>query len=70
MRAEEPIRLAVLVDLCDDQQVQALVARAGRSAPHILVNNAGGWGTGAAVPHSPRAEWNAVWTSICAHRCC
>jgi len=29
--------------------------------PHILVNNAGGWGTGDhQFPISPRSEWNAV----------
>src|SRR5450756_1478971 len=62
VRAEGRSAWPVLVDLCDDQQVEALVAKAeSLGAPHILVNNAGGWGTGDhQFPNSPRAEWNAV----------
>jgi len=62
VRAEGRYAWPVLVDLCDDQQVEALVAKAeSLGGPHILVNNAGGWGTGDhQFPLSPRAEWNAV----------
>ena len=62
VRAEGRHAWPVLVDLCDDQQVEALVAKAETlGGPHVLVNNAGGWGTGdQQFPLSPRAEWNAV----------
>lgn len=62
VRAEGRHAWPVLGDLCDDEQVEALVARAEKlGGPHILVNNAGGWGTGDhQFPLSPRAEWNAV----------
>ena len=62
VRAEGRYAWPVLVNLCDDQQVEALVAKAeSLGGPHILVNNAGGWGTGDhQFPLSPRAEWNAV----------
>ena len=62
VRAEGRHAWPVLVDLCDDQQVEALVAKAkALGGPHILVNNAGGWGTGDhQFPISPRSEWNAV----------
>jgi NAD(P)-dependent dehydrogenase (short-subunit alcohol dehydrogenase family) len=47
VRAESRHAWPVLIDLCDDQQVEALVAKAeALGGPHILVNNAGGWGTG------------------------
>ena len=62
VRAEGRYAWPVPVDLCDDQQVEALVAKAeSLVGPHILVNNAGGWGTGDhQFPISPRSEWNAV----------
>jgi NAD(P)-dependent dehydrogenase (short-subunit alcohol dehydrogenase family) len=62
VRAEGRYAWPVLVDLCDDQQVEALVAKAEElGGPHILVNNAGGWGAGDhQFPLSPRAEWSAV----------
>lgn len=52
----------VQVDICDDDQSEALIAQAGSlGGPHILVNNAGGWGTGEhQFPLSPRAQWSAV----------
>jgi NAD(P)-dependent dehydrogenase (short-subunit alcohol dehydrogenase family) len=50
------------VDVRQDGQVQALVRRAETlGGPHILVNNAGGWGNGAQqFPLSPVSEWTAV----------
>ncbi|MHB8188094.1 MAG: SDR family NAD(P)-dependent oxidoreductase [Dermatophilaceae bacterium] len=62
VRAEGRYAWPVLVDLCDDQQVEALVAKAEvLGGPHILVNNVGGWGAGDhQFPLSPRTEWNAV----------
>jgi 3-oxoacyl-[acyl-carrier protein] reductase len=62
VRAEGRYAWPVLVDLCDDQQVEALVAKAkALGGPQILVNNAGGWGTGDhQFPLSPPSEWSAV----------
>jgi len=62
VRAEGRRAWPVRIDVCDDQQVEALVAKAeSLGGPHILVNNAGGWGAGGhQFPLSPRAEWNAV----------
>lgn len=50
------------VDISDDVESEALVARAESvGGLHILVNNAGGWGTGERqFPLSPRSEWTAV----------
>jgi NAD(P)-dependent dehydrogenase (short-subunit alcohol dehydrogenase family) len=50
------------VDICDDDESEALIAQAeSLGGPHILVNNAGGWGTGQhQFPLSPRSEWTAV----------
>ena len=62
VRAEGTRAWSVQVDLRDDDQVEALVATAtSLGGPQILVNNAGGWGTGDhQFPLSPVAEWNAV----------
>ncbi len=52
----------VQVDICDEGECAELVGRAtSLGGPHILVNNAGGWGAGAhQFPVSPRAQWSAV----------
>ena len=53
---------AAQVEVGDDQQAAALVELArSLGGPHILVNNAGGWGSGERrFPHSPSAEWSGV----------
>lgn len=49
-------------DVCDDGQVGEVVDRASAmGGPHVLVNNAGGWGgAGRQYPVATRAEWGAV----------
>jgi len=50
-------------DVCDDADVDAMVARAAAlgGGPHIVVNNAGGWGrAGRQFPQASPAEWAAV----------
>ena len=53
---------AVRADVCDEDDVASIVAQAGDlGAVHILVNNAGGWGTaGRQFPDATPAEWGAV----------
>ncbi len=53
---------AAHVEIGDDQQAVALVELArSLGGPHLLVNNAGGWGGGdRQFPHSPPAEWSSV----------
>lgn len=51
------------VDVCDDSDVEAMVRQASRWAggPHVLVNNAGGWGrSDRQFPRAQPAEWGAV----------
>jgi 3-oxoacyl-[acyl-carrier protein] reductase len=54
--------IPVVVDVCDGQQAEALVAGvATGGGPHILINNAGGWGRGEhQYPRSPVHEWSAA----------
>lgn len=54
---------AVRADVCDDRDVEAIASTAASlgGGPHILVNNAGGWGTaGRCFPLADPAEWGAV----------
>jgi NAD(P)-dependent dehydrogenase (short-subunit alcohol dehydrogenase family) len=54
---------AVRADVCDDRGVEAIVTAAATlgGGPHILVNNAGGWGAaGRQFPEATPAEWGAV----------
>jgi NAD(P)-dependent dehydrogenase (short-subunit alcohol dehydrogenase family) len=54
---------AVTTDVCDARGVAAIAAAADSlgGGPHILVNNAGGWGTaGRRFPEATTAEWGAV----------
>jgi 3-oxoacyl-[acyl-carrier protein] reductase len=54
---------AVRADVCDDRGIEAIAATAAAlgDGPHILVNNAGGWGTaGRRYPEATPAEWGAV----------
>jgi NAD(P)-dependent dehydrogenase (short-subunit alcohol dehydrogenase family) len=62
VRAEGRKAWPVQVDVCDDGQAESLVAEArSLGGPHVLVNNAGGWGSGDdQYPLSPKAEWEAV----------
>ncbi|MGA8116242.1 MAG: SDR family NAD(P)-dependent oxidoreductase [Actinocatenispora sp.] len=50
------------VDVRDDHAVDAMVEQATRlGGPHVLVNNAGGWGgTGDQFPAAETAAWSAV----------
>jgi NAD(P)-dependent dehydrogenase (short-subunit alcohol dehydrogenase family) len=53
---------AAQVEVGDDEQAAALVELArSLGGPQILVNNAGGWGSGdQRFPHSPYAKWSRV----------
>ena len=53
---------SIRADVCDDDDVGAVVARATEiGGPHVLVNNAGGWGTARRqFPDASPAEWGAV----------
>lgn len=54
---------AVTADVCDTRGVEAIAAAAASlgGGPHILVNNAGGWGgAGRRFPEATPAEWGAV----------
>jgi NAD(P)-dependent dehydrogenase (short-subunit alcohol dehydrogenase family) len=54
---------AVTADVCDARGVAAIAAGAASlgGGPHILVNNAGGWGSaGRRFPEATPAEWGAV----------
>jgi NAD(P)-dependent dehydrogenase (short-subunit alcohol dehydrogenase family) len=48
-------------DVTDDDQVRRMIAFAGRDGggPHVLVNNAGGWGE-ANFPEATPAQWSAT----------
>jgi NAD(P)-dependent dehydrogenase (short-subunit alcohol dehydrogenase family) len=57
------ISRAVRADICDERDVEAIAASAAAlgDGPHILVNNAGGWGpAGRQFPEASPAEWGAV----------
>jgi NAD(P)-dependent dehydrogenase (short-subunit alcohol dehydrogenase family) len=54
---------AVRADVCDDRGIEAIAATAAAlgGGLHILVNNAGGWGTtDRQYPEATPAEWGAV----------
>lgn len=54
---------AVHSDICDEAGVEAIAASAAAlgDGPHILVNNAGGWGpAGRQFPEASPAEWGSV----------
>jgi len=53
---------AMQADVCDDEDLFAVVARATAvGGPHVLVNNAGGWGgAGRQFPDASPTEWGAV----------
>lgn len=54
---------AVTADVCDPRGAEAIAAGAASlgGGPHILVNNAGGWGSaGRRFPEATAAEWGAV----------
>jgi NAD(P)-dependent dehydrogenase (short-subunit alcohol dehydrogenase family) len=48
-------------DVTDDEQVRRMIEFAGRDGggPHVLVNNAGGWGE-ANFPEATAAQWGAT----------
>ena len=52
---------AIEADVTDDDQVRRMIAFAGRDGggPHVLVNNAGGWGP-ANYPEASPEQWNAT----------
>jgi 3-oxoacyl-[acyl-carrier protein] reductase len=53
----------VWTDVCDEDSIDATIERAGRKGdgPHILVNNAGGWGrAGRQFPAATPSEWSRV----------
>jgi NAD(P)-dependent dehydrogenase (short-subunit alcohol dehydrogenase family) len=55
--------LAVQADVRDERDVDRVMTRAAElgGGPHILVNNAGGWGSaGRQFPDASPAEWGAV----------
>jgi NAD(P)-dependent dehydrogenase (short-subunit alcohol dehydrogenase family) len=56
--AAEPLQ----ADVCDDDDLGAVLDRStAMGGPHVLVNNAGGWGgAGRRFPDATPAEWNAV----------
>lgn len=54
---------AIQVDVSDDKGIDAMIRRAGEmgAGPHVLVNNAGGWGTAdRQFPQATVEEWGAV----------
>jgi NAD(P)-dependent dehydrogenase (short-subunit alcohol dehydrogenase family) len=54
---------AVRADICDERGIEAIAASAAAlgDGPHILVNNAGGWGSvGRQFPEASPAEWGGV----------
>ena len=52
---------AIEVDVTDDDDVRRMIALAGRDGggPHVLVNNAGGWGA-ANFPDATPAQWSGT----------
>ena len=52
---------AIEADVTDDDHVRRMIAFAGRDGggPHVLVNNAGGWGQ-ANYPEAAPAQWSAT----------
>lgn len=52
---------AIEADVTDDDSVRRMIAFAGRDGggPHVLVNNAGGWGE-ANYPEATPAQWSAT----------
>jgi NAD(P)-dependent dehydrogenase (short-subunit alcohol dehydrogenase family) len=52
---------AIETDVTDDEQVRQMIEFACRDGggPHVLVNNAGGWGE-ANYPHATPAQWSAT----------
>jgi 3-oxoacyl-[acyl-carrier protein] reductase len=53
----------VWTDVCDEESIDATIGRAGQTGdgPHILINNAGGWGSaGRQFPAATPSEWGRV----------
>ena len=52
---------AIQTDVTDDDDIRRMIEFAGRDGggPHVLVNNAGGWGE-ANFPDAPPDQWSAT----------
>jgi NAD(P)-dependent dehydrogenase (short-subunit alcohol dehydrogenase family) len=61
IEAEGGHAAAVEADVTQDEQVERMIAFAGRDGggPHVLVNNAGGWGR-ANYPEATPEQWSAT----------
>ena len=61
IEAEGGHATAIAADVTDDEDVRRMIAFAGRDGggPHVLVNNAGGWGA-ANFPAATPEQWRAT----------